>query len=71
MQHKIHIVAERLTDGSLVYNVHFRDASLPAITEKDALALADKIAAAINDHSNDEADVNTEFSDVSVRKWIP
>jgi hypothetical protein len=55
MEHKIVICANRLTDDSLVYDVRFRDISIPAVTERDAISLADKIAAAINDHSNDTA----------------
>ena len=63
MTHKIHIIAQRLTDGSLVYDVHFNLLSLPAVTEKDAYALADKIAAAINDHSLDAAGVVLEWQE--------
>jgi len=53
----------RLSDNSLAYNVEFcTDAngigtSLPAVTYDDAIALADKLADAIEAHSNDTADV--------------
>jgi hypothetical protein len=66
MTHKIHIYAKRLTDSSLVYDVHFRDVRFPAITENDAIALADKIAGAINDHSVDTAEAVIEWQEIMV-----
>ena len=45
------IVAERLSDGSTVYNVEIKD-SLPANTNNDATELACKIVDAINEHTN-------------------
>lgn len=49
-----------LTDGSLVFDVSVVDRrtgtglTLPAVTEKDALELARKIADAILSHTNEE-----------------
>lgn len=60
MEHKLHILTQRLSDGSLVYDVHFRDASFPAYTQNDAFVLADRLAAAINEHSLDTATVIIE-----------
>lgn len=55
MTHHIRVEQEILSDGSDVYNVRFSDIKLAAVTEHDANLLADKIAAAINEHTNDEA----------------
>jgi len=63
MTHNIHICPIRLSDGSMVYDVHFRDISIPAVTQECAFALADKIAAAINDHSLDTADVIIDWQE--------
>lgn len=51
----IWIVKETLSDGSEVFNVEIPEASLPAITADDAAALAETIAGAINEHSNETA----------------
>jgi hypothetical protein len=55
MKHTIKVEAETLSDGSTVYNVVFGKLTLPAVSEVHADLLADKIAAAINEHSVDEA----------------
>lgn len=52
------ILEETLSDGSIVYNVSFKDAIagtatiFPAVTHNDALALAEKIESAVNQHTN-------------------
>jgi hypothetical protein len=43
-----------LTDGSHAFDVNMGGVNMPAVTEKDALALADKIALAIKQHTNCE-----------------
>ncbi len=53
----IWILKEKLTDGSYVFNVELNGEKYPAITEYDATEMAEKIAAAINDHSNAKASV--------------
>lgn len=47
----IRITERPLSDGSLVYDVWCGAIVLPAVTEADAWALADKLQAAITDHS--------------------
>ena len=58
----IWIIKETLSDGSFVYSVQVRPPGdvlvLDAVTEEDAVALADKLAAAINDHAVDLAEVH-------------
>lgn len=57
------VVAERtLSDGSHVYDVgiwnkHREGITLPAITLTDACQLADKFAAALKQHTNEEHEV--------------
>lgn len=41
----------RLTDGSIVYNLHLSDVLLHCCSERDARALAEKISAAIDAHT--------------------
>ena len=54
---EIWIIEETLSDGSNVYNVEVRSPGdvlvLHAVTEEDAMALADKLRAAINEHTVD------------------
>jgi hypothetical protein len=47
----IFITCKKLTDGSKVYNVNVGNVELAAVTESDAMDLADKIVDAVNDHS--------------------
>lgn len=53
----IWIVPEKLSDGSIVYNVKLPDDSLSAYTSEDATELAAKIVDAINEHTTNIADV--------------
>ena len=53
----IFIVSEKLSDGSQVFNVIFGEMKFPAVTEDDAVQLAETISNAINDHTNNRADV--------------
>ena len=52
---KINIIATTLLDGSIVYDVDLPPTRLLAATEADANKLAEKIAQAIADHTNDVA----------------
>jgi hypothetical protein len=58
---------ETLTDGSEVFNVCLfrnetgRSLTLAAVTEAAALALAEKIADAINEHTVSDAVTNTNY----------
>lgn len=63
MDYQIYIVAKRLIDSSLVWDVCFNGMTIPAATDNDAYALADKLAAAINEHSLDTADVAIEWNE--------
>lgn len=54
---KIRVVAERLTDGSYVHDVHLGNLVLHAVSHHDAYTLADKIAHAIDDYTVDAAEV--------------
>jgi hypothetical protein len=47
------IIERKLSDGSSVFDVAIGSLLLPAITEKDAAQLADKIEAAIEAHTNE------------------
>ena len=53
MEHIITIVESKLSDGSLVYAVQFGIADLPCITYDDAIRLADTMAEAIEQHTNE------------------
>ena len=54
----ISIVEETLTDGSTVFNVKLTGVTLPACSQEDATALADGIAALINEHTTFSAGVS-------------
>lgn len=60
-EHLLFVAAEILTDGSKVYNVHFGDHKFAATSIIDAVELADKLAAAINEHTCHTADVVDEL----------
>jgi hypothetical protein len=49
------VMPMRLSDGSVAYDVLLNDIVWPAISEDDAKALAKKIAAAIDEHTNETA----------------
>lgn len=58
------VIEEKLTDGSSVHRVTIRDTFLPvpsfsidAISEEDALAMADKMRDAVAGHSNEDTHV--------------
>lgn len=54
----IHVVRCMLSDESYVYNVRIgQGPHLRAVTEKDAIALADKIRDAILAHTSENPDV--------------
>jgi hypothetical protein len=53
MTHTITITEQRLSDSSSVYAVGIGNVWLPAVTQSDAISLADKLAAAIEDHTNE------------------
>jgi hypothetical protein len=56
-EHILSVVRETLSDGSEVFNVHLGNIRLPAIDEREARKLAEKIADAINEHTTQSADV--------------
>lgn len=49
----ISVIERKLTDGSEVYDVLVGSLYLPAVTRADADALADKMSAAIEAHTNE------------------
>lgn len=54
----IEIVRRALSDGSFVFDVVINDAiTLPAITERDANHLQDKLQRAIDEHANAETSI--------------
>ena len=56
------VVSQRtLTDNSHVYDVIIGNVSLAAVTEADAFDMARKFRDAIIDHTNDAADVQTDY----------
>lgn len=57
MEHKVHIVERTLSDGSKVHDVVFGDVLLPAVTERDAAELAQKIQFAVHDHTNESVEI--------------
>lgn len=56
----VFVVPEKLSDGSVAWNVHLGERVFAATTEDDATDFADKLAAAINEHTTDIADVIVE-----------
>lgn len=56
----IFVVPEKLSDGSVAWNVHLGERVFAATTEDDATDFADKLEAAINDHTTDVAVVIVE-----------
>lgn len=57
----IFVVKERLPDGSYVYGVLLGELKFHAVDEAHAMALAQTISAAINEHAGNTADVVYEF----------
>jgi hypothetical protein len=47
----IFVVPKTLSDGSQVFDVHLGNLVVAAVTQDDALSMADKIRDAIDDHS--------------------
>jgi hypothetical protein len=47
----VFVVAETLSDNSIVYNVKLGQLTLNAVTQSDAQDLAEKISTAIADHT--------------------
>lgn len=56
--HNIFILAEKLSDGSEVFNVRFSGSVLHATDEKAACALADAIFNAVNEYTVDAAEIH-------------
>lgn len=48
----ITVIRRYLSDGSPVYDVRIGGIDLPAVSERDADALAEKVKDAIEDHTN-------------------
>ena len=57
MTHKIKIIAKTLSDGSEVFDVRIGNARIEAVTEEDALSLAERLRQAISIYSNDSAEI--------------
>jgi hypothetical protein len=57
---RINIESERFGDGSEVFNVLLGSIRLPAVSQDDAVELADKIQKAIDAHTNEEASVSSQ-----------
>lgn len=58
--HVIRVVAETLSDGSEVFNVHFGNIVLHAVTDRDAVALSNRLFEAIDLHTVDAVAVSYE-----------
>lgn len=58
MEYTIYIETEKLSDGSMVYNVRLDDSVFHATSEADACALAELMADAINARTVDAAEVH-------------
>jgi hypothetical protein len=56
MTMRVYILSERLSDGSIGYAVRIPYLTIDAISHQDAEAMAEKITAAIRDHSNEDSD---------------
>ncbi len=54
----IHTIEHQLSDGSLAYDVRFGSLILPAVTERDAHHLVDKLARALEEHTNIDVQVS-------------
>lgn len=54
----IFIIPETLTDGSRVFDVKVGNVKLQAVTRDDAFEFAEKIRAAVDDHTNNTASVS-------------
>lgn len=57
MAERILLTRDRLSDGSEVCNVCIGGVVLNAVSERDAIALVDKLAAAIRSHTVDEVTI--------------
>ena len=58
----IFVHEEKLSDGSKVYNVAIGNITLHAVTEKEAVLLAEKIEEAIDAHCTDTCGISYEYS---------
>jgi hypothetical protein len=58
MEHTIKIERETLSDRSIAYNVRLGSCLFPACSKRDAYALAEVIADAINTHTVSGASVS-------------
>ncbi len=56
----IFVISEKLSDGSLVYNVVLGEHKWHAVDQDEARELANKFSDAINDHTTNTADVIDE-----------
>lgn len=52
----VFVVREKLSDGSIVWNVELEKITIHAVTQEDAEDLAEAIALAINEHSVNTAE---------------
>jgi hypothetical protein len=59
---KITIRVQRLSDNSDAYNVELGDVLMHAVTERDAVDLAEGIAVLIQRHANDCATVHYQWA---------
>lgn len=59
---KITIRVQRLSDNSDAYNVEFGDVLMHAVTERDAVDLAEGLAALIERHTVDAATVRYQWA---------
>jgi len=55
VKHTITVKRRYLSDDSEVFDVWIGGACIPAITQDDAISMAESFQSAINEHSNDEA----------------
>lgn len=53
----VYVTPKRLSDGSSVFDVSIGSVVLAAVTERDAEQLADKIAEAVREHTNEDTQV--------------
>jgi len=56
----IFVISEKLSDGSLAYNVVLGEHKWQAVDHDEARELANKFSDAINDHTTNTADVVDE-----------
>jgi hypothetical protein len=54
---RLSVVSHVLTDGSKVWNVRFGQTEIEACSEREAYRLADKLAAALREHTINSAEM--------------